>query len=116
VATLEIEIEDRGDSIVVRLAGDFDISGVRDFHRAMAEVYDAEPSLVCVDLRGLAFMGASGLRSLLDVQARGRREGYSLVVVKGPPLVQRVLEMTGVDRRLTLLDDPADGNGKDPVV
>jgi anti-anti-sigma factor len=116
VGTLEIEIEDRGGTIIVRLSGEFDISGIRDFHRAMMELQERGPKLVCIDLRGLSFLGASGLRSLLDVQARARRDGFSLVVVKGPPLVQRVVEMTGVDRRLTFVDDPAEANGKDPVV
>jgi anti-sigma B factor antagonist len=107
MGTLEIEIEDRGDAIVVRLAGEFDLSGVRDFHREMVEVQESSPERVIVDLRGLSFMGASGLRSLLDVEGRSRRDGFELVVVKGQPRVQRVLEMTGVDRRLNLVDDPA---------
>jgi anti-anti-sigma factor len=107
VSALEIEIEDGGDTIFVRLSGEFDISGVREFHRAMAGVHERTPANICIDLRGLTFMGASGLRSLLDVQGRASRDGFTLQIVKGPALVQRVLEMTGVDRRLTFIDDPA---------
>jgi anti-anti-sigma factor len=115
VGTLEIQIEQRGGRIVVHLRGEFDMSGVRDFHRAISAVAD-EAQILCVDLRGLTFLGASGLRALLDVQGRSRRDGFSLVVVKGPPLVHRVFEMTGVDQRIVMLDDPAETNGKDPAV
>jgi anti-sigma B factor antagonist len=115
VGTLEIQIEQQGGRVVVRLLGEFDISGIRDFQRAVSTAEDGA-QMVCIDLRGLSFMGASGLRCLLDVQARSRRDGFSLVVVKGPPLVQRVFEMTGVNQRLVMLDDPAEGNGKDPAV
>ena len=115
MGTLEIHIEQRGGRVVIRLIGEFDIAGIRDFQRAVSAAEEGA-EIVCIDLRGLSFMGASGLRCLLDVQARSRRDGFSLVVVKGPPLVQRVFEMTGVDQRLVMLDDPADGNGKDPAV
>jgi anti-sigma B factor antagonist len=115
VGTLEIQIEERGGRVVLHLRGEFDISGVRDFQRAISTIAE-DAQIVCIDLRGLSFMGASGLRSLLDVQGRSRRDGFSLLVVKGPPLVQRVFEMTGVDQRLVMLDDPAEGNGKDPAL
>ena len=115
MGTLEIHIEKGGERAVVRLTGEFDISGVRDFHRALAAI-EPGAQIVCIDLRGLSFLGASGLRSLLDVQTRSRRDGFQLVVVKGPPLVHRVFEMTGIEHRLVMLDDPAEGNGKDPAV
>lgn len=115
MGTLEIQIEQRAGRVVVRLIGEFDIAGIRDFQRAVSSAEEGA-EIVCIDLRGLSFMGASGLRCLLDVQSRSRRNGFSLVVIKGPPLVQRVFEMTGVDRRLVMLDDPAEGNGKDPAV
>jgi anti-anti-sigma factor len=52
-------------------------------------------------------MGASGLRALLAIQARSERDGFELFVVRGSPQVQRVFEMTGVDRRLAFIEDPA---------
>ncbi|MFL5896266.1 MAG: STAS domain-containing protein [Thermoleophilaceae bacterium] len=103
---LEIHVDNSSDRISVRLAGEFDISGVRDFHRVLARVQEEAPEGICIDLRELTFMGATGVRALLDLQARARRDGFELTVVKGPRLVQRVFEMTGVDRRLALVDEP----------
>ena len=105
--TLEIKTETRGQTLIVQLAGEFDMSGLRDFQRELADVRAPEVTKVCVDLTELSFMGASGLRALIGVQMRAERDGFDLFVVKGPPVVQRVFEMTGVDRRLALLDRPA---------
>jgi anti-anti-sigma factor len=106
VTTLEIDIEAKEQAVIVRLAGEFDLSGIRDFHRALADIRSPDVTSVCIDLRDLSFMGASGLRALLELHHRAERDGFDLVVVKGGPLIQRVFEMTGVDRRFALLEDP----------
>ena len=106
MSTLEIDTETHEHTLTVRLGGEFDLSGIRDFLRALMDVRAPEVTTVCVDLRELSFMGASGLRALLDLNNRSTRDGFELVVIKGGPLIQRVFEMTGVDARLALLDAP----------
>ena len=100
MSALGIETEEEPGRTVVRLSGEFDISGVRPFHRAVS---GAEGDL-CVDLSELSFIGAAGLRSLVELHMRSRRDGFDLTVVKGPRLVQRVFELTGVDQRLQMSD------------
>jgi anti-anti-sigma factor len=116
VAALDIEVESRDGRVLVRLFGEFDISGVRPFHVAVTDAGVKPRDMLVIDLRGLSFIGASGLRSLMELQMRSRRDGFNLAIIKGPTLVQRVFQMTGLDHRLVMLDDPAEGNGKDPVV
>lgn len=105
MTALDLEVVRNGSRITVRLSGEFDISGVRPFHRAVADVEAAPQETLVVDLRDLTFIGAAGLRSLIELHLRSRRDGFSLEVVKGPPLVQRVFALTGVDQRLTMRDD-----------
>jgi anti-anti-sigma factor len=105
VSTLEIEMETREHTVTVRLSGEFDLSGIRDFRRALMDVRAPDVMTVYVDLRGLSFMGASGLRALLELYNRSTRDGFEFFVIKGGPLIQRVFEMTGMDTRLALLDD-----------
>jgi len=102
VTALEIDVELGQDATLVRLSGEFDISGVRPFHRAVAGL----DGIVIIDLRELTFIGAAGLRSLIELHMRSRRDGLDMRVVKGPPLVQRVFNLTGVDQRLVMLDEP----------
>lgn len=103
MTALEIQVDHVDGRTFVRLSGEFDISGVRQFHRAVTDL-DGE---VVVDLRELAFIGAAGLRSLIELHMRAQRDGFDFAVVKGPPLVQRVFGLTGVDQRLHVLDDPS---------
>jgi anti-anti-sigma factor len=117
LGALEIEVEQHENKVVIRLGGEFDISGVREFMRTVGAAVNGDgKNIVCVDLRKLSFIGASGLRCLIDLQAQASREGKHLILIKGTPLVHRVFEMTGVDKRIVIVDDPAYANGKDPAI
>ena len=48
-----------------------------------------------VDLGRLAFIDSTGLRLLLQADARARERGCELVLRPGEPAVQRVFEVTG---------------------
>jgi stage II sporulation protein AA (anti-sigma F factor antagonist) len=104
---LQIQTEARGHTLIVHLAGEFDLSGLRDFQRALLDCRPPQVERLCVDLRELSFLGASALRALLNLHSRAGRDGFDLFVVNGGPLVRRVFQMTGVDRRLEMIEDPA---------
>jgi anti-anti-sigma factor len=61
-----------------------------------------------LDLRKLNFMDSTGLRLLVQADARARESGHRLAIVRGPEAVHRVLEITGLDAKLDLIDDPGD--------
>ena len=84
------------------LRGEFDLTGVRQFEEAVAGVTPIG-SLV-LDLRDLSFMDSSGLGALMGLYRRGVAEGWSLVVAAPQPQVTRLLQITGVDARLTVID------------
>lgn len=84
------------------LHGEFDLNGVEQFDHAAAGVTPTE-SLV-LDLRDLSFMDSSGLGALMGLYRRGVAEGWSLVVAAPQPQVTRLLQITGVDSRVTVTD------------
>lgn len=53
-------------------------------------------------------MDVPGLRELIRQNEYARSNNHNLAVVRGTPLVQRVLELTGVEEQLALVDDPDD--------
>jgi anti-anti-sigma factor len=71
---------------------------------------DAERSheLVALDLRHPSFMDSTGLRLIVVAEQRARQSGHCLVVVHGPPWVQRLFEVTGIDGWLDVRSDPSD--------
>jgi anti-sigma B factor antagonist len=76
---------------------------VRENVRAAA----ADCRRVVLDLRQVTFMDSSGLRLLVEAQQEADRDGFSLAVVRGPASLERLFEVTGLDARLDLHDDPA---------
>jgi hypothetical protein len=51
VSTLKIDTDSHEHTLTVRLGGEFDLSGIRDFRRALMDVRAPEVTTVCVDLR-----------------------------------------------------------------
>jgi anti-anti-sigma regulatory factor len=64
-----------------------------------------------VSLRGeldIAFLDSTGVRVLLAVDLRARDRGMRFGVVRGDGMVARLLEVTGIDQRVAVFDDPAE--------
>ena len=61
-----------------------------------------------LDLRGLTFIDVLGLRELIRQNEYARSKRHNLAVVRGTDAIHRVLELTGVQDQLVLVDDPAD--------
>jgi anti-sigma B factor antagonist len=61
---------------------------------------------VVIDLRQLTFLDSTGIAALVEADSYARRDGWNLAIVKGPPQVQRVLELCGLTEVLPLADQP----------
>jgi anti-anti-sigma regulatory factor len=53
-------------------------------------------------------MDVMGLNELIKQNEFARSNHHNLAVVRGTAAIQRVLELTGVDEMLVLVDDPDD--------
>ena len=62
------------------------------------------PKRVVVDLSDVEFIDSTGLRLIVSADARIRREGRMLELVKGPDRVHRVFRMTLMNERLAFID------------
>jgi stage II sporulation protein AA (anti-sigma F factor antagonist) len=95
---------------LVALRGELDLLTVSK----VAQVLDGlEPRAdglrhVVLDLRGLRFMDVRGLKELIRQNEFARSNRHNLAVVRGTAAIQRVLELTGVEKMLVLVDDPDD--------
>jgi anti-anti-sigma factor len=88
------------------LVGELDLVSAPILQAAFNRVESARVGLIVVDLRRVSFMDAAGLHVLADAHKRARLGRWSLVVVRGPRPVQRLLELTGFDKLLGAIDDP----------
>jgi anti-sigma B factor antagonist len=86
-------VEDGAASIA--LAGELDLAGARQLEARLDEIERENPARLVVDLGSLAFIDSTGLRLLLQADARARERGCELLLRRGEPSVQRVFEVTG---------------------
>lgn len=87
--------------------GDVDLATVGTLEEALRHAEQAH-DLVVLDLREVPFMDSSGLHALISADLRMRERGGRLVVVQGGDQVRRLLGLTGADKQLELIDDPAE--------
>jgi anti-anti-sigma factor len=77
----------------VVLAGDLDISNIAEIRD---QLLAASGTTVVADLAGVTFIDSSVLATLIHVQGVLRTDGRELAVVNRPPVVERLLELTGL--------------------
>jgi anti-anti-sigma factor len=102
-----IESHQYGDTILVRLSGEFDLATEQHFDRTV-ESLSLDARSIVVDLSDVTFIDSSGLRSLLRAWERARTDGHDLVVVPGPDQVRQTMELTGVDSVLPIAEEIPD--------
>jgi anti-anti-sigma factor len=103
---LLVAVEESNSTLRLRLMGDFDGTGVGAVEHALGRLCEA-PALrqVVFDLRGLAFLGLAGLRTILRTDAQGHADGFEVVVVRPRGMANRVFTLTRAGERLSILDE-----------
>jgi anti-sigma B factor antagonist len=103
-----ITAADREGRAHLTLRGELDLATAPELEQLVNESLDAGNDVV-VDLRGLEFMDSSGIRVLVAAHARASRIGTRLFIVRpaSGSAVAKIVEVSGLDGELNLVDDPA---------
>ncbi|MGW4488529.1 STAS domain-containing protein [Amycolatopsis sp. NPDC004368] len=90
---------------IVRAAGEVDAATTEALHEAAMVGSGDGPTTLVLDLSEVTFLDSAGLTVLVRVERKQRAQGGTLAVVTRNRAVLRVLEITGLDRSLTILSD-----------
>jgi anti-sigma B factor antagonist len=91
-----IESREEGDSVIVAVAGEIDLSTADQLNAAIREAEKPETKRIIVDLSALSFVDSTGLSVLLDAIKRSRRDGNRLSFVPSEHEgVTRLFALTG---------------------
>jgi anti-sigma B factor antagonist len=101
----EIGIAHRDGSLLVSISGEFDLGATPEFERVVSELTGGGLRAVEIDLRRVTFIDSTGLRMLVDVERVARERELPLRIVRGGSAVERVLQLTGLDQVLPLVDE-----------
>jgi anti-sigma B factor antagonist len=91
---------------LIAMSGELDLASSPALQEELDRVAASDASLLIIDLRELDFMDSTGLSVLVRAHQRADEQGRRLAMVRGPQQVQRLLSLTGVADRLTLVDSP----------
>jgi anti-anti-sigma factor len=96
---ISLDIEERGEVVVVTLSGELDISVAVPTGRRIAEAVPSSARGVVVDMTALDFMDSSGVSMLFTLarQVGSHRQELRIVAPPGRP-VSRVLEIVEFGR------------------
>ncbi|MFD5613404.1 STAS domain-containing protein [Kitasatospora sp. NPDC127060] len=84
---------------VVRASGDVDLAAAPRLRRDLAHALAAHHDVV-LDLSEVEFMDCAGLGALVEALNQADRQGRRLALRGTGPRVARLLELTGLHRRL----------------
>jgi anti-anti-sigma factor len=107
--SFDIEVHRTGRVVRLALRGELDLAHKERFERAVTEVAGIPDLHLVVDLRQLGFMDSTGLRTLVLAAQEAERDGWSLSIVRGPAPIARLLEISGLEQHLPLVDEPPPG-------
>lgn len=97
---LIIRSERDGHAQVIELIGELDMHTAAVFEDELKRAEGTDARKIIVDLRGLKSIGSDGLKAFIHANARSRRDGNRLLLVRGPDHVQKTFETTGLLSRL----------------
>lgn len=104
----DVDVRDADRAVVIGVTGELDLASSPALEQELENGPPSRAEVVIVDLRQLEFMDSTGLSVLVRAHQRATEKGQQFVVVRGPQQVQRLLSLTGVADRLTLVDSPED--------
>jgi anti-sigma B factor antagonist len=109
-----VEIAPDRDVVRVSPVGELDMSTVGQLTAEIQRLWRSGFTRVVLDLRGTTFIDSSGLHAIVDEHAAATADGRDFSLISGPPEVQRIFDVTGLDSRLPFLDGANGNNGATP--
>jgi len=106
----EVEARTHRRTALVALRGELDLVTISKVAETLEGIQPQANGVrhIVLDLRGLTFMDIPALRELIRQNEFARSNRHNLAVVRGTRPIQKLLELTGVEEMLVLVDDPDD--------
>jgi anti-anti-sigma factor len=96
---VHIHTEHSHETVRLTLQGELDLADAPQLDRELRAA-EASGGHIIVDLAGVEFMDCSALRTLLAAKSHCRQNGCELSLVRIPPEVERIFEMTHTTHQL----------------
>ncbi|MBW8482488.1 STAS domain-containing protein [Actinomadura parmotrematis] len=105
---LEVITRAQDGRALVELRGELDVATAAELRVRLRTARREHGENLVLDLRGLEFMDSDGLAVLVRCYKAVTAAGGSLTLAGPRPVVRRTLEVTGLHRRMTVVDTLAE--------
>jgi anti-sigma B factor antagonist len=105
---VDIDVDQGAGECLVTVTGSLSYPLAGRLEAALDALDVGRDELLTIDLHAVTDIDSSGLAALLSAYLRARREGFDVRATRPPPRVERIFSLTGVDRWLTVVDEPSD--------
>jgi anti-sigma B factor antagonist len=103
--TVVVAVDSGTGAAVLTVVGEIDVLTAPVLRERLDVLFRADRARIVVDLSRVEFFGSTGLAVVVDAQHRAETEGRAVVLVAGRRVVQRPLEVTGLDATLSVYED-----------
>lgn len=105
-SSFQLEVRNAASGSVIAVSGELDLASAPALEEELERAAENGAQIVIVDLRALEFIDSTGLGLLIKAHRQAEAAGRTFAIVRGQSQVQRLLGVTGIDQRLTLVDSP----------
>ncbi|NLW06398.1 MAG: anti-sigma factor antagonist [Clostridia bacterium] len=92
-----------GKELWARLKGELDMHSADELRRELEASLDhARPEVLLLDMEGVSFIDSSGLGVILGRYRRLKKQGGRMVICRPKPQVLRLLQLSGLDKIMTI--------------
>lgn len=102
--TLVVKSESRDGAVIVRPAGDIDLSGSPTLRQEIRKLTADKPAKLIIDLGGVPYMDSSGVATLVEAMQIARRNNTKLLLCALQPKVRSIFEIARLDTVFTIVD------------
>jgi anti-sigma B factor antagonist len=95
-------VEARDEVVVMRLGGELDLYNAEDIRAALLKAIAAEPRRIVIDMTAVEFVDSTALGVLIEARSRLGQDSLRLAAPR--PETRRTLQVSGLDRHLTVHD------------
>jgi anti-anti-sigma factor len=100
--TISIAATASGDEAWLQVAGAVDLTTATKLSDALRAAEREQPRVIGLELSAIDFLDSSGIHLIVAADQRARMAGRRFVIANPSRAVARVLEVTGLDRRIEL--------------
>ena len=107
LSTCTVDVEMWPSSVVVSIVGELDMADGDQVGKVLVDAAQARKPIIRLDLAGLIFADSSAIKAILMGAQAAEEHGVAFELVNPHDRVRRLLEVTGLSKVLTIVDEAA---------